>query len=215
MCPPEFYDWSMLFFFKIEFITITTKFAIIKYSIGKTEVFSQQSRVQYSLCYFTTVKADVIPGGALSYFLFSLNAVGPTSQLRIPTPLDIKIPQVHDDGHLCTRASIIRGHFDGIPFSNEKKPVGHQVTHEQSPNLDKGSPLTQGCLDGLHATHCVYSPWLFFKSSFWNATCDHFWQNPKAPTSSALIQTYFNDDAKHNSQRGDISRILEPSAISV
>lgn len=53
------------------------------------------------------MKADVIPGGALSYFLFSLNAIDPTSQLRIPTPLDIKVPQVHDDGHLCTRT----GHY--------------------------------------------------------------------------------------------------------
>lgn len=48
--------------------------------------------------------------------------------------------------------------FHFLLKGHEKKPVGHQVTHEQSPNPNKGNPLTRGCLDGLHAnTLCILS----------------------------------------------------------
>lgn len=38
----------------------------------------------------------------------------------------------------------------------EKKPVGHQLTDEQSPNLDKGNPLTRAALMGS-TLHIVYT----------------------------------------------------------
>ena len=103
--------------FKIEFITITTKI-IIKYPTrGQREVSSQPSRVQYSSCYLTTIKAGVIPAAALVYFLFGLNALEPTGQLRILSSKDIQVPQVHDDDAIpAPELHIIRGHSEGIPF---------------------------------------------------------------------------------------------------
>ena len=95
-----------------------------------------------------------------------------------------------------------------------KKPVGHQTTCDQSLNLD----TAVGCLMGtaLHIVDAVYA--CSVKALL---EMQLVGPKPKVPTSPALIlQTLgfghiFNNYVEHNNQGGDISRILEPSAISV
>ena len=58
---------------------------------GDREFSANNVRIKHSLCYFT-MKADVIPRGALIYFLFGLNALIPLANLESQLPRTSESP---------------------------------------------------------------------------------------------------------------------------
>ena len=146
-------DSATIFFFQT--CLYSTQILLISWgspAVGTKSFQPTVLTVQHFLCYFTT-EADVIPRGALIYFLFGLNALIPLANLESQLPGTSDSPPAQADGLSVTvpEFDIIGGHVI-MPTSRGAFRFalrGHDKASrapncDQSLNLDKDSwaPVT-------------------------------------------------------------------------